>query len=99
MGGLNSDDFPFFWNLSSPYGSRYRILKKGQYLLAARERQRLPKNLILGQKHKFFKNPKKFPGQKQKYFQNLTDKISSEQLTKLQKIKPFGHSKAPKKRK
>ena len=66
--GLNSDDFPFFWNLSSPYGSRYRILKKGQYLLAARERQRFPKNLILGQKHKIFKNPKKFPGPKQKYF-------------------------------
>ena len=27
--------------------------------LVARERQRLPKNLILGQKHNFFKNPKK----------------------------------------
>ena len=26
------------------------------------------KNLILGQKHKIFKNPKKFPGPKQKYF-------------------------------
>merc|ERR1711894_138167 len=60
---------------------------------------RLPKNLISGKKRKFFKNPKKFPGLKQKYFQTLTDKISSEQLTKLQKIKPFGHSKAPKKKK
>ena len=67
--------------------------------LVARERQRLPKNLILGQKHKFFKNPKKLLGPKQKYFQTATDKISSEQLTKLQKIKPFGHSKAPKKKK
>ena len=66
--------------------------------LVARERQRLPKNLILGQKHNFFKNPKKLLGPKQKYFQTLTDKISSEQLTKLQKIKPFGHSKAPKKK-
>merc|ERR1711944_71685 len=56
------------------------------------------KNLILGQKHNFFKNPKKIPGPKQKYFQTPTDKISSEQLTKLQKIKPFGHSKAPKKK-
>jgi len=58
----------------------------------------LPKNLISGKKRNFFKNPKKFPGPKQKYFQTLTDKISSEQLTKLQKIKPFGHSKAPKKK-
>merc|ERR1712018_625438 len=59
---------------------------------------KLPKNLISGKKRKFFKNPKKFPGPKQKYFQTPTDKISSEQLTKLQKIKLFGHSKAPKKR-
>merc|ERR1712208_120914 len=59
---------------------------------------KLPKNLISGKKRKFFKNPKKFPGPKQKYFQTLTDKISTEQLTKLQKIKPFGHSKAPKKK-
>ena len=36
--------------------------------LVARERQRLPKNLILGQKHKIFKNPKKLLGPKQKYF-------------------------------
>ena len=59
---------------------------------------KLPKNLISGKKRNFFKNPKKFPGPKQKYFQTPTDKISSEQLTKLQKIKPFGHSKAPKKK-
>ena len=38
-------------------------------------------------------------GQKRKYFQTLTDKNSSEQLRKLEKIKPFGHSKAPKKEK
>ena len=36
--------------------------------LVARERQRLPKNLILGQKHKIFKNPKKLLRPKQKYF-------------------------------
>ena len=36
--------------------------------LVAQERQRLPKNLILGQKHNFFKNPKKLLGPKQKYF-------------------------------
>ena len=54
--------------------------------------------MISGKKRNFFKNPKKIPGPKQKYFQTLTDKISSEQLTKLQKIKPFGHSKAPKKK-
>merc|ERR1712112_334938 len=99
MGGLNSDDFPFFWNLSSLSGSRESSIQSSSDGLVARERQRLPKNLILGQKHNFFKNPKKFPGPKQKYFQTLTDKISSEQLTKLQKIKPFGHSKAPKKKK
>ena len=58
----------------------------------------MPKNSILGQKHKIFKNPKKFPGPKQKYFQTLTDIISSEQLRKLEKVKPFGHSKAPKKK-
>ena len=37
-------------------------------------------------------------GPKQKYFQTPTDKNSSEQLRKLEKIKPFGHSKAPKKK-
>ena len=36
---------------------------------------------------------------KQKYFQTATDIISSEQLRKLKKIKPFGHSEASKKRK
>ena len=36
--------------------------------LVARERQRLSKNLILGQKHKILKNPKKMLGPKQKYF-------------------------------
>ena len=34
---------------------------------------------------------------KRKYFLLATDIISSEQLRKLEKIKPFGHSKAPKK--
>ena len=38
-------------------------------------------------------------GPKRKYFQTGTDKNSSEQLRKLEKIKPFGHSKAPKKKK
>ena len=38
-------------------------------------------------------------GPKRKYFQTPTDKNSSEQLRKLEKIKPFGHSKAPKKKK
>ena len=38
-------------------------------------------------------------GPKRKYFQTVTDIISSEQLRKLEKIKPFGHSKAPKKKK
>ena len=38
-------------------------------------------------------------GPKRKYFQTPTDIISSEQLRKLEKIKPFGHSKAPKKEK
>ena len=33
-------------------------------------------------------------GPKCKYFQNPMDKISSEQLRKLDKIKPFGHSRA-----
>merc|ERR1712112_664430 len=98
MGGLNSDDFPFFWNLSSLSGSRESSIQSSSDGLVARERQRLPKNSILGQKQIFFKNPKKFAGPKQKYFQTATDKISSEQLTKLQKIKPFGHSKAPKKK-
>ena len=37
-------------------------------------------------------------GPKRKYFQTLTDIISSEQLRKLEKIKPFGDSKAPKKK-
>merc|ERR1712208_267847 len=97
--GLNSDDFSFFWNLSSLSGSRESSIQSSSDGLVARERQRLPKNSILGQKQNFFKNPKKFPGPKQKYFQTATDKISSEQLTKLQKIKPFGHSKAPKKKK
>ena len=35
-------------------------------------------------------------GPKQKYFQGLTDIFSSEQLRKLEKIQPFGHSKASK---
>ena len=47
----------------------------------------------------FFKIEKKMLGPKRKYFQTLTDIISSEQLRKLEKIKPFGHSKAPKKKK
>merc|ERR1712074_104600 len=85
MGGLNSDDFPFFWNLSSLSGSRESSIQSSSDGLVARERQRLPKNSILGQKQIFFKNPKKFPGPKQKYFQTATDKISSEQLTKIQK--------------
>ena len=38
-------------------------------------------------------------GPKRKYFQTPTDLISSEQLRKLEKVKPFGHSKAPKKKK
>ena len=38
-------------------------------------------------------------GPKRKYFQTGTDKNSSKQLRKLEKIKPFGHSKAPKKEK
>ena len=42
---------------------------------------------------------KKMLGPKRKYFQTVTDIISSEQLRKLEKIKPFGHSKAPKKKK
>ena len=67
--------------------------------LKLKDTVKLPKKLISGKKQIFFKNPKKFPGPKQKYFQTLTDKISSEELTKLQKIKPFGHSKAPKKEK
>ena len=37
-------------------------------------------------------------GPKRKYFQTPTDITSSEQLRKLKKIKPFGHSKAPKKK-
>ena len=37
-------------------------------------------------------------GPKLKYLQTGTDIISSEQLRKLKKIKPFGHSKAPKKK-
>ena len=37
-------------------------------------------------------------GPKRKYFQTPTDINSSEQLRKLEKIKPFGHSKAPKKK-
>ena len=36
-------------------------------------------------------------GPKRKYFQTPTDITSSEQLRKLKKIKPFGHSKAKKK--
>merc|ERR1711947_22661 len=72
---------------------------KGWSHKSIKDTVKLPKNLISGKKRKFFKNPKKFPGPKQKYFQTPTDKISSEQLTKLQKIKPFGHSKAPKKKK
>ena len=50
-------------------------------------------------KNYFFKNRKKMLGPKRKYFQTGTDKNSSEQLRKLEKIKPFGHSKAPKKKK
>ena len=38
-------------------------------------------------------------GPKRKYFQTGKDKNSSEQLRKLEKIKPVGHSKAPKKKK
>ena len=38
-------------------------------------------------------------GPKQKYFQTGTHIISSEQLRKLEEIKPFGHSKAPKEKK
>ena len=33
-------------------------------------------------------------GPKRKYFQTVTDTNSSEQLRKLEKIKPFGHSEA-----
>merc|ERR1712112_317348 len=73
--------------------------KERSIFAGSRERQRLPKNSILGQKYKIFKNPKKFPGPKQMYFQTATDIISSEQLRKLEKVKPFGHSKAPKKKK
>ena len=35
-------------------------------------------------------------GPKQRYFQGVQDKISSEQLIKLEKVQPFGHSKASK---
>ena len=35
-------------------------------------------------------------GPKQKYFQGLTDIISSEQLRKLEKVELFGHSEAAK---
>ena len=35
-------------------------------------------------------------GPKRKYFQTATDINSSEQLRKLEKMKPFGHRKAPK---
>ena len=38
-------------------------------------------------------------GPKRKYFQTVTDINSSEQLRKLKKIKLFGHSKAPKRKK
>ena len=38
-------------------------------------------------------------GPKRKYFSTLTDINSSEQLRKLLRIKPFGHSKVPKKKK
>ena len=41
--------------------------------------------------------PKFFLKGKRKYFLLATDIISSEQLRKLEKIKPFGHSKAQKK--
>merc|ERR1712208_84521 len=99
MGGLNSDDFPFFWNLSSPYGSRYRILKKGQYLLAARERQRLPKNLILGQKHKIFKNPKKIPRTKTEVFLDCNGQNLFRTIDETSKHKTVWPQKKPKKKK
>ena len=38
-------------------------------------------------------------GPKWKHFWHATDKISSEQLRKVEKIKPFGHSRASKNRK
>merc|ERR1712016_399446 len=82
-----------------PFWKPIQNFKERSIFAGSRERQRLPKNSILGQKYKIFKNPKKIPGPKQKYFQTPTVNISSEQLTKLQKIKPFGHSKAQKKRK
>ena len=40
---------------------------------------------------------KNMRGSKQKYFETATDKISSEELRKLEKIKPLGHNRASKK--
>ena len=59
--------------------------------------QNMPKLLIGGKicqncqakKNKFLK----------RYFQNVTAKISSEQLRKVEKVEPFDHSGAPKKMK
>ena len=42
---------------------------------------------------------KKVCWDQKKYFQSETDKISSEQLRKLEKIKPFGHIEASNMRK
>ena len=54
----------------------------------------MPKIRFWAKNGKIFKNKKKLLGSKLKYFQTLRDIISSEQLSKLEKIKPFGHSKA-----
>ena len=59
--------------------------------------QIMPKIADWGVKTAKIAKSKNMLGPKRQHFQNPTDKISSEQLRKVEKIKPFSHSRASKK--
>ena len=59
--------------------------------------QIMPKIADWGVKTAQIAKSKNMLGPKRQNFQNPTDKISSEQLRKVEKIKPFSHSRASKK--
>ena len=59
--------------------------------------QIMPKIADWGVKTAKIAKSKNMLGPKRQHFQNPPDKISSEQLRKVEKIKPFSHSRASKK--
>merc|ERR1712074_208439 len=99
MGGLNSDDFPFFWNLSSLSGSRESSIQSSSDGLVARERQRLPKNSILGQKQFFFLKIQKIPRTKTEVFSDCNGQNLFRTVDETSKNQTVWPQKKPKKKK